>query len=416
MTTTEKKKSDEESTRHTGSVRAVDEEFAKWIARQWRRGETVDKIDLVEFFHRGQNQGYGNVVDWESFPTARDVNQEEAVELSNRFVGSAQLNCERVHEKPMAYYARAFDRARSTDAAPVDTFVIKCTPRPRFAAAGASFQTTDDDPEAIARSGFKFVSTALQLYHRERDRDEVTKDDLIVILLKERQAEREYAITRDRMYRELMGDWVAAVRAREEALSLELDRVPQREMAKVRAEVIREAAKVGRTLLTGGFMKMFPKSFPQPQPQSQPQLQQGPGNSSDGTTSPTPEPRSQEQILIEALLRNCRAAALDIALFGDWRKDKDGKLELVAPGVFTSEQFFVLMKVLTGRESVEALDDLLMDSGKAVAITPDQIMAAQNLDGMTDEISDNLVKLMQLRMQKKTAHPANAVSEVNSGQ
>ena len=382
-----KKKGEEPVEVYAGSKEPTDRAFAEWVNRQWRNGEHVEKIDVVEYLPKGPNK-IGNVVAFELFPAGHDENFEQAVDLSNRLLGSAQLNCDRIHQKDTAYYARAFDKGRSETSTPVDTFPLFLRPKTLYADSGRPGME-DLTAEGLA---LEYLRHGTQAYQVTRQREDVNKDDLIFTLYNERREDRSWIIEQFKLIRQTTLDWVAAIRDREAALSQEADRAPAREFAKIKAEVLRESFRTGKNLLTSAFGKYMGDKGGE----STAMIPGGvaPGNGHN----PVVETRmTHERMLIDNFFSDCKNAKIELALFGDWGKGPDGKPVCNSKGIFDAEQFLILAKVLTGHATADTLDDLLPDSGKPVAIRMEQLTRAQELEGMTEGIAASMVMLLKLR-------------------
>ena len=399
----DKKKEEAEERSYTGSKDPADRGFAEWVVRQWQRGESLQKIDVIEYFTKGTQKGFGSIVDFEMFGTSREPNLEDAIDLTNRFVGSAQVNCERVHQKEMRYYARAFDKGRSSTAEPVSTWPLHLKPKTLYVESLGGGRAGSGDEEDLSSQGIalRYLDSVTQTYRYDRDREDNNIGDLITMFMNERREQRQWEIEQQKMIRGIMGDWVQAIRDREAALSSELDRLPQREMTKIKAEMLRDGFRTGKNLLTG-----LVGSMAAPQQQAQPQQEAMQAQPTGGAPRVVVTQMTQERMLLDNFFEDCKNAKLDVALFGEWEKDADGKAKLVKKGIFDPEQFIVLVQVHRGYLTADALDELMPDSGKPLAIKMEQLAAAQALEGMTDGIAMSLVQLVSVRNQKKEATPS----------
>lgn len=170
----------------------------------------------------------------------------------------------------------------------------------------------------------------------------------------------------------------------------------RKEEAKVRA--IEGGVKVG-TNLVYGWLGMPSES----------------SGEAPGAGSHTPSaklcPESAERQLVESFLHEAAEEKLSIRLFGDW-KDTDrltvhdvlAGLGLEKPGIFTAQQFGILLAVHERLLPPDALDPLLNDSGKPQAITAEQMLLAQPL--LTQGMAVALMQIRQLRLaarEKRTA-------------
>lgn len=396
-----KKKGEEQQQTYEGTKEPADRAFAEWITKQWKRGESLQKIDVVEYFPKGSMKGVGQVVDYEMFDTGHNVNLEEAVNLSNRLIGSAQVNCDRIHKKDMTYYVRALDKGRGQADQAVDTFPLFLRPKTIY------FDKNEDGggEEVTAQSlALDYLKEGTKNYQFDRQREDNNVGDLISMLLtqqreerirelQERREQRLWEIEQQKMIRSILMDWVQAIRESSDA-------APRIEMAKVKAEMLRDGFRAGKNLLTGaigGIMEDKQGTTP-----------------SNGNGSKPEEDKvivtrmTQERMLLDNFFEDCKNAKIDVALFGEWNNEGNTK-----PGIFTPDQFIVLARVLKGFATADALDDLMPDSGKPLAITMAQLAQAQKVEGMTEGIAASLVQLVTVRKRKKAEAEAAAAANTN---
>lgn len=397
----EEKKEDKQT--YTGTKKVADRAFAEWICKQWRRGEHLESIDVIEYFPRGAMKGFGRIVDTEDFDKGHIVDMEEAVDLSNRFVGSAQLNCDRIHKdkREMTYYARAFDKGRAASDTPVDTFPLFLNPKTRYAD-----EDTDEDatPQSITLDYIRETISALKF---DRQRDDANIGDVVATLIQQVREERAWSKELHEILRKTTGDWVQAIREREAAFSQEQDRLPQREMAKVKAEMIRDTFRAGKNLLTGAIGNLMEKRPPQNgnSPTNGQQIERV--EQRDDVAKPD-APMTQERMHLDNFFSDCKNAKIDNALFGEWAKNEDGSAKLVKPGVFTPDQVAILVKVWKGYATADTLDDLIPanvfpeNAGKPISITMKQLGEAQAIEGMSEGIAASLIQIVALRKRRRT--------------
>ena len=417
------KRKGEEERSYSGSKIPGDEDFAKWILRQWQRGEHVQRIEIIEFIPKGSMKGFGQIVDFEIFPTQREPDMEEAIDLSNRFLGSAQINCSRIHKKPMTYYARAYDKGRTPISDPVATFPIDLQPRNAHLVSQGSSGTLVDDDEATPQSlGFDILKEALKVRDTDRQREDTNLEDVVftlVTLLREERSRSDSQLERERawterlhsMVRSVQMDWMSAIKDYGVLLRQELDDQPRRELTKIKADIYRESFRAGKNLLTGaiGSLMSAPAETPAPAAPQAPANGQATAAPPNGhAPAPVVTRMTQERMLIDNFFEDCKGAKIDEALFGKWEKGEDGRPVLLQEGIFKPEQFFTLMRVLGGHRPADDLDDLMPDSGKPLAITMEQLGRAQGVEGMTEGIASSLVQLVGVRKQKIAARIAAA--------
>lgn len=404
-----KKDSPIEERAYTGTKDPADRAFAEWINRQWARGEHLDKIDVVEFFPKGAMKGYGNSVAYELFPVAHDVDMEEAVDFANILHGRAQLNCDRLHRdrKEMLYYARAFDKGRNSAAECIDTFPLVLKPRTiYFDGHGPEMEEEEKTERQYALDYMREVIKAKQT---EDTREDHNIGQIVSLLVA-----RDEAMHRRQM--ELYGvihkfgmDWVALMKENADA-------APQRALLQVKTEMIRDGFRVGKNLLTSAMGALFAKDMSTIADDTKDIPTPVTGTNGAGGGPPIVEKTmTRERMLLNEFLRDCEGAGLTIPLFGEWEKGPDGHARCAKPGIFTPDQWVCLVNVLKGHAKAAALDDLLMDSGKPIAVTMEQFSKAQAVEGMTEGIGSSLVQLMTIRKQKRDEARATqaAASETN---
>lgn len=388
---------------YSGTKQAADKDFAEWICRQWARDEHLDKIDVVEYFPKGQKRGFGENVGFQIFQTAHEVNLEEAIELSNHLHGCAVRNCERIHEKEMTYYARAFDRGRESTDTAIDTFPLKLRPRTQHLNLNGDSDETAT-PQSVALDYLKEGYAALKF---DRQREDNNIADLIAMFIQrdrdrdaERKDQRLWEVEQQKIIRETLLGWVQTVREHGQLLSADLDRAPARELMKIKAEMLRDGWKSGKNILTG-LLGGITKDEPNNNSNGTNNGNNGHANG-NGQAIVLQETRmTQERMLIDNFFGDCKDAKIDDALFGKWEKAPGQEPHCTTPGIFNEKQFMILIKVLKGVLTADALDDLMPGSGKSeFEVTMDQLRRAQELEGMTDGIAVSFAKLVEVRREK----------------
>jgi hypothetical protein len=406
-----KKKDGEEERSYQGSKVAADFEFAEWVQKQWKRGEKLDRIDVIQYIPKGANKGFGEICDFEIFTSAHNPDMEEAIDMSYRFIGSAQRVVDRIEKKAATFYARAFDKGRaavSRDGAhgdPVDTFPLFLTPKKLYAnlAGGDDLDENGASPQTVT---LDYLKEGLRAFARDQDRVDSNNGDLMAMFIQERRDARAHEIVMQQQFRGVLQDWANTVKESTLAMAAMIrdkeGQELQRAITQLKIDGLREGGKFGKNLLAGII----------------------PGFGANGTIKENPnvaqeEKRvvnviTKERSLIDTFFNDCKTAKIDDDLFGKWEKDANGKPQQTKPGIFTIEQFFILGKVHGGYATADALDDLLFDSGKPTAVTMEQLAKAQALEGMKDSIAISLVQLMKLRNEKRKEAREEAAKEKTS--
>lgn len=115
------------------------------------------------------------------------------------------------------------------------------------------------------------------------------------------------------------------------------------------------------------------------------------GAASGATASPAASP---EQQIIGKFLADCESTGISIKLFGDWQREND-QLRIVTPGILTQGQLLLLVRVHKGTLPVSAIDDLMPNSGKPVAITSEQ--QARMAEVLPASVQATVAELVRIR-------------------
>jgi hypothetical protein len=386
----QKEKETEETARYTSSVKAEDPDLAEWIMQQWN-GEYLDLLDIAAVYNRGKV--FGNVVDREPFAASAPIDMERAVELCNRFVGAAVRDCTRVIRKPQNYYVRAHHTKRGGE--PIDNFPLYIQPRTtamtlRDPGGGVGALTGDDDEEGLAadKLSLTYVSRLIEAGQFDKTHYAAVFGDLLMSSREEKRELRGYINDLMLMHKSTYAELMTSMRAREEALSAAEDRYASRELTKLKVELLKDGVRTGRNLLTS----LFGKS-----------LSGGEGDGSGGGNGDSGNngngQKSEERLLLDNFINDCKSAGITEKLFGVWKKNDKNEAELVAPGVFLPDQWVLLMHVWQGRLPAAALDDLDPESGRPLAVTMKQIAAASAI--MSEGVSSSLMLLFNCRKRKR---------------
>lgn len=366
-----------------GNVKPDDPDFALWVQRLWEGGDKgVSSLQVVPVYQNGQVKAGALDTIFLNSDTPRDA--QKAVEISNRLVRLAQRHCD-------CYVRRGRQQAYSVDATNDSTggrrdphsFPLLLASQQKYL---VKVDGSSDDEDSVldpAQLILKRVDRLLELAYEERTTNNANTGDIITALISERQDDRAFKAWLTQEYRLLMQESSQARRDADDALNHALDRDIARKNAEFWIEVKRELFFQGKNLLPG-----LVDSF---------------GGSTDDETPSEAQPRrkSREQLLIDNFFRDCKAVKIDIALFGDWEKGDGGKLVQTKPGIIKPGQFAVLMQVLSGKRPVDALDELLMDSGHENAVTLEQQKAVAKVPGMSMGIATSLMELFKMRSEAR---------------
>jgi hypothetical protein len=411
----------EKEERNRGSSTPEDEELTIWIQQLWRDDESPVKIHVVQLAQRGQ--AFGSIIDREDFPSPKLIDADRAAELANRFITSAQSDCDKVVRKAQSYGIIAYDSARASE--PYRRYPLYLRPRNAFLMTPqqASGMESEDDDEQVDAKSLSLRYTKSLIDASQFDKEHYSKVFGETFLLLREMVREQHSQVSELMSQNMrmFGEVITAIRAREEAMSSAEDRAEQREWRKMKMTLAQDGMRTVRNMLPSligqgraapppapaasqpqaqlrpqaavASPRPQPKMSAAPQPQPQPALEDGIGAHEDQPPEMV-QPQSAEAICIDNFLNDCEQTGVAVKLFGDWR-DSDGKLALVERGIFTEQQFLVFVRVRDGRLPVEALDGLLPDSGSPLAISDEQIMRAMPL--LTEGTAMGLMELLNLR-------------------
>lgn len=389
-----KKEEADEAARRSGSIRAEDPELAEWISRQWRNKEFLRELDIVQSFGK-KNIVFGLVLDTEKFDPSSPMNQEVAVDICNRFFAAAIRDCTRVQRQPANYYVRAWNESRGAE--PVDAFPLYVLPRTtaltRRDPAGGSNE--DDGDMTAEKLALAYSAKLIEANQFDRTHISSTFGD-IVLQAREREREmRAWISDLMKQNKDMFVEVMAALRAREEALATAEERIAHREMLKLKIELIKDGIYTGRNLLTGLFGKAMAGANTN-------------GGNSGANGSGGPQ-RSEEQVLLHTFFQDCKNSGIENKLFGEWKKDDQTNMMVcISPGIFTPDQFKLIIGVYRGELAPDALDELDPASGKPLAVTFDQIQDAQTT--MPAKMSGLMLQLFDLRKRRRAEAAAAAAA------
>lgn len=422
----------------TGAVQPLDAAFAMWLERAFHGGDkdptAIDVYPLLKKRDRLTRLFHYDV------KANEKVSAERAVELANEIYSECQLHCDALRKREQTYEVNLITERIGGLANPVGHKLLTLTPRAHAPAPteGEEETDTEDGEPLTARKmileSLKANQESVKLIH-ERDRFERENEATIVgdtmIALKGALVEREKFIvdligevkesnkeTREsnKELRELIRT-VSQQRVEERAVAIDeanaaedrRDRAAARERDNIWADVTRagmlEGVKVLGTIFPGigqAFLAhMTGKPIPDP-----PQLDGAKlAEAANGTPQLPAVP--EEKVLVDRFIAAAESHRIDSdhtaaeKIFG--KDDELGKP--LEPGVFTREQVAILSGVHTGTLSVDALDALLPDSGKAEAIAMLTMVKAAAF--CTPAMIKDVKRFMELRVAARTKKTAN---------
>ena len=405
-----------------GSNQPLDPEFTKWIRRQFRGGEKPHAIDCYPLYRGRDREQRLYHRDLKN----EDLNIEDAVDLSNEIFSDCQLHCDNLPRNALSrdgsktYQVAIVDDSRGGLAAPVGTHLLRMNPRITAPAPTGDDESigslSEEDDESLTGRKMMMETFKEVLGRDERGQQAVNAVVGEVMLLQKEHIKDSFEMIRElhKDNRAQMGelrDMIMQIGKRnveERAVAIDASNAEvEREMKRAQMnkenmwtdvqragvlEAIRVVGQLGMALISG-------KPIPPP-----PQL--SPANGTNGTngaaTTPLggmpqlPAAGENEKTLVDRFIEAAekhqigdRTAAEK--LFG--KDDSSGKA--VEPGVFTREQVAILTGVHMGALGVEALDALMMDSGKPEALGAVQL--AQAMAYLTPTMISDITRFMELR-------------------
>jgi hypothetical protein len=361
-----------------GSVVPEDADLATWLHAFWARGEYPERIEVRQII-RGAR---GELVHHQDFRANDPQNIEQVTKLANEILAACQHDCD-VAERKRAYQVDVIDRNRK--AHPVVRGIGPLQPSRRYLVKP---EDLDDDEEGDPLTG-KGVSLAyinrmyVHLEHKESALNQILGDALTF---------QRDTITEQRA-------WIASLTANQIKFFLELqdaldrrdERAVGRAMTELKVEFLRDGRRLGRNLLVSLFGAEA--------------AEQGQLPGSGATKRPAFSPVRE---LLDGFLHDCQEAKIDVALFGEWAKDDQGKVVPVTdkPGIFTPQQVGILVSVRDGNLPVEALDEIVPGLGGKHEISIDQMVRAQPL--ITEGIGQALVQIKRLCETRRASRQASS--------
>lgn len=411
-----------------GSTQPLDSEFAKWIERQFRSGESPQVIDAYPLFKGRDKEERLYHYDIKAEET---ITTERAVELSNDIFSDCQIHCDRLprialnREGSKTYQVVIIDERRGGIAKPVGTWLLDLMPRihqPPPLDNNENDGLDADDGDALTSR--KMMLEVFKEVTGRTDRNQANMGVMVgeVMMLLKDSLKDSFDQNRElhRDGREMMREFREMIRAEGQR------RVEEKAVAidAANAEVEREARRatlmkenmwtnvMQAGMLEGvkvlghlfpGFGQLFSALLQGKPPPAPPQL---PTNgTSGGTNGTTPNgqaqlPAASEKVLIDRFIETAEKTKFDEShtiaekLFG---KDENGKT--IEPGIFTREQVSILTGIHVGTVPIEAIDNLLPGSGKSEAL--DGLQMAKAVAVLPSEMVEMISKVLEMRKAAK---------------
>jgi hypothetical protein len=416
-----------------GSTSPLDGDFARWLERQFRGGESPQSIDVYPL-HRGRDREQ-RIYHYD-IKADETVNTERAVEISNEIFSDCQIHCDRLPRTAMNregtknYEVAIIDERRGGLAQPVGIWPLSLFPRIHAPAPQAGEEEDDlnhEDGEALTTKKMMLEVFKETLGRNERGQAVMaTMGGEVMMLLKDGLKDsfaqnRELHLSQLQMMNKFqeMIETLGKKSVEEKAVAIDAANAEVERQIKLatlskenmwtnvmQAGMLEGVKVLGH--LFPGFGQLF-SALIQGKPVPPPP-QQLAANGTNGTQQPAvngaqtqPQlPPASEKSLIDRFIETAEKTKTEdpnytVAekLFG--KDDKDGKT--IEPGIFTREQVSILTGIHVGTVPIEALDGLLPTSGKPEAIGGLQMAKAMAI--LTPDMVSDISKVLEMRNSAK---------------
>lgn len=431
---------------------ASNEAFTSWLVERFAGDERASRVQVLQV---GAGNRHGEVVfTFDSKPDVSDgkkgaaaaqarPSREKLVELSNKMLSAAQLDCDALR-KPSLYAAIASDPRMGSE--PYSRFLLRLAPKNSFVSVAG---IVGDDEDGVLPT--KLLLTLLESERRDKRWIAELMANTVSGALERDSAriEKMESILDGRLEKE-----TRFIEATEEALSRAAERKQKAEWAAIKTAAVRDGVEMLKGLLpatvaalsdgksgvgpavqqfmrsltrqqlvalvgadtltaptggvltveqahalrrvdegdTGAVRELFASLSPEQFDQLRRLLTQDQllvigqvaeafqqSSANNEVRAQPPAAEAPECTMVGRFLEAVESAGVGIALMGDWDTNGEGALKLVKQGVFTGDQTLTLLRVHRGSLPVAALDDLLPGSGKPLEITAEQQGRAQQI-------------------------------------
>lgn len=376
-----------------GSVTPEDADLATWLARFWTRSEYPERIEVWQVFGRNKLDR-GEMVFHENFKPNDKLDPERVVKLANEMIEAAQNDCD-CSERKRDYQIAVVDFNRKSS--PLIRRLGPLSPKRSYLVKSAAHGGGHNGDEEEDGDDLPLNIKSLDLARIKEANDQTRWDKQLVfrVLGEVLTMQRDIAmdlrtansqITQSQM--QMMQQQMDFFMRLQDAEDRRLDRDVRRKKEELKSQIIGDLFATLRNVLPG----LVAKEDDTPAMEGQPQR-------------PKIKAIPPERMAVDNFLRDCVRETEDllIPLFGKWEKGPDGNGVLVEPGIFSKQQFALLVGVQDGQLPVDALDALLPESGSAEAVTPDQLNAAFALPKMTTAIMLSVQEILKRRQSARAA-------------
>ncbi len=407
MSDDRKKDKDKRVPPRTGPVRPADPELVAFLERLWTRDNPPDGLVVFRVIGSQRNVRAEKIFS-EHFAADANLDIERCTKLANEIVAAAQNDAD-CNERRSLYEIEIADPYQGGP--PLRRRIGPFTPQQAYLNGGegrggggfGSGGSEDDEDTGIP--GLRplthvYLDKMIGTLDRTLQQVHAVVGDVMtlqqgIIVTQQANAERQ------------QNQLFALNNQIQDAEDRKLDRelVRKREEAKLKG--INTALRVGENVLAGFLGSDVVDGAPTKR------LAAAEPGEAGATAPPTRRyGRSREMALIANFLGECseetiktpdgREVNMIIELFGDWEKGEEltvadifAALRLIKPGIFTPAQFGIFSGVASGELPPDALDQIMIGSGKPQEITQEQLMRAQPL--MTQSMGVALMQLKQVR-------------------
>jgi hypothetical protein len=384
-----KDKDQKKEVHHTGSVSPEDAELTIWLNRLWARKEPPERLEVYQAFGRNRNNR-GEMIHHEDFSAGQEMDIERVTKMSNEIIEACQNDADSARRQ--SYYQLAIiDRNRRSSPLIRRIGPIH-TKRAYLTVAGEDGEEDEDDVPNAKNLQLEYIREGLSQARWDKNRYDKVMGEMLLL---QDNIIRNQQTHIDRMFNNMMAFQDKMLEAQDRALDRELIR----EKEKFKLGLYKEGIRTARNLLPNIFAAREEESRQLNGNGAAASNGHSNGTASNGESSKPKQqhPVSPESTLVDNFLNDIEEEGEDLCskLFGEY-EEKNGKIEWTKQGIFTPQQFAILVGVRQRQLPASALDPLMPQSGHAYAVTEDQIAKAGDA-GVTEGIGIALVELIALR-------------------
>lgn len=355
-------------------------ELAEWMERLFDE-EHPQKIEVIAVFGRHHQTHDAKAMDTQPFkPNQAKPTKEYCVTLSNRFLAAAHRDCD-TRRREQVYEILASNPAKGAD--PYTCYTICLEPRTRYLKLDAKGDPDEDDPDGGDKfGGDKLLRRVSTVFEDDRERANMALGAFGGVQGVMRDMLKDtYTMLKESMdqNRQLVQQNIAMMKEVETAKSSEADRELSRDKQRFWLEQIKDGTSLVKGLLPHVVNRAAGAEI-------------------------LPNARKPESVSLEMFISGCSEAQIEAA-FGKYADvpDAEGRPTLLAPGIFSVRQTYIIDGVAKGALDVDKLD-LLIDGQDA--ITTEQFEGALRIFG-----DNKLIPLRALFMERVQRRPNSTPKE-----